>query len=592
MKRGLVRLGCFTFILFTLLFILSPIIHSEDTITSKVITGEATALTDASIIVGNAGPVVTIHNPKEGRTYRNTSILLNYSALDPDGLSMVWYNLNGTNISLGNSAENYTYFNTSEGSKTLYLYANDTNGLFGALSQSSVNFYVNNTKLIVIYENFRGSYKGNSENFDSYTDEELESIFSMTLENTNYGKITWDDEVNLTAGFITPENTILIDNNVIIENQSIFVNTTEFPNLNNSATLWFYNLTFDNPIVLIDGVVCPDSICFDKLYSNGVLRITVTSFFNFTLEENPEQNLGSVGGGGSERLVKEIDFSYNPELIKISLIQGKKSQIEMEFKSFDTRDIYFNLSLDVHDVSLSPEQVNFILKKDEKKKVYVLFNAESEPGIYSGYLIITARTSDNAKRIEKVPIVFMINSDQGIFDVSLTILPEYKRIFSGKPVYSEIDLYNLGSTQSPVDVVLIYEIRDYEGHVLTMSSESLAVHTKASTMRHLVVPAATKSGTYLFVVNATYNGISVFASDSFLVNESLDLTWLYLILVFLILVLIILYLLKKRKEDKALHSQSLEGDSFKIELEKKQREISRKVDKFEKRNKKLKSFEI
>ncbi|MCX6742541.1 MAG: hypothetical protein NTX24_05230 [Candidatus Pacearchaeota archaeon] len=290
MKRGLIKFVCLVLGLIVLLFSLNSIAHSEDAITSKVVTGEVTALTNASITIGNAGPVVIIYNPKEGRTYRNTFILLNYSVLDPDGVSSVWYNVNGVNISLGNSSNNYTYFNTTEGNKTLYLYANDSTGL---ITNSSVNFYVNNTKLIIIYETFRGGYRGNSNDFDSYTENELENFSNMTLENTNYGKIIWNEKINLSEDINSSDKITTLDYNVIIANQSIFVNTTELPNLNKNAALWFYNLTFYNPIVLMDGVACPVDICFNKTYSNGILSIVVASFFNFSLEENPNVSINA-----------------------------------------------------------------------------------------------------------------------------------------------------------------------------------------------------------------------------------------------------------------------------------------------------------
>ena len=544
MKRGLIKFVCLVICLIAISLFLSSATYSEDAITSKAVTGETTALTQAIVLV-NTGPVITINSPKEGRTYRNVFILLNYSLVDPDGVSLAWYNLDGINISLGNSTRNYIYFNTTEGNKTLYLYSNDSGGLLG---HSLVNFYVNNTKLIIIYETFRTSSKGSSNNFDSYTESQLENFPNMTLENINYGKIIWNENINLTGDINPSDKITTLDYDVLISNQSIFVNTTKLPNLNKSAALWFYNLNYTNPRILINGKICPITICSNKTYSNGILSFVVTSFFNFTLEETPTKK---GGGGAAETPKEEIMCSYDPESIKISLLQGQKSEVEMHFQSFDKRDINFNLSLEVPGASLSEN--NFVLKKGEKNKISVLFNAQPEPGIYSGYLTIEARTTDNVNITKKVQIVFVINSEHRLFDVSLTVLPEYKKIFAGQPVYSQIDLYNMGLTKEPIDVKLIYEIqevRDYNGNVIAASSESIAVQTKISTVRRLIVPQSTKPGEYLFTVNVSYDGSSAFSSDSFLVEKSTNLTWLYLLLALLILILAVLYFIREKRNKK------------------------------------------
>ena len=132
-------------------------------------------------------------------------------------------------------------------------------------------------------------------------------------------------------------------------------------------------------------------------------------------------------------------------------------------------------------------------------------------------------------------------------DVVITVLPEFKTVFSGQPVYSEINLYNPELTKEPVDVELVYKIQDYNGTVLSVASESIAVHTQASTVRNLVVPPSAKPGQYLFAVNASYNGTTVFASDSFIVKGNFNILWLFLILGPLIILLLILYIIRERR---------------------------------------------
>jgi len=96
------------------------------------ITGKATNQVRMNIIVTNAPPALTILSPENTTYTTNTSILLNYSTTGNN----VWYNLNNfSNTTLTKPI----YFNTSEGSHILHLYANNS---FGE-STKNVVFFIN-----------------------------------------------------------------------------------------------------------------------------------------------------------------------------------------------------------------------------------------------------------------------------------------------------------------------------------------------------------------------------------------------------------------------------------------------------------------
>ena len=116
---------------------------------------------------------------------------INYTVYDAD---FVWYNLDeGTNKTLLYYSST-NYFNTTNGLHTLYLYANNSNGL----TSKNVTFFVNSSKFIVIYNNFFGSSKGSSTDFNKTSYEELQNLSDLTFENTNYGKITFFNSINIT----------------------------------------------------------------------------------------------------------------------------------------------------------------------------------------------------------------------------------------------------------------------------------------------------------------------------------------------------------------------------------------------------------
>lgn len=75
------------------------------------------------------GPIIEVSNP-ENMTYHNPTQLLQINATDPYGVSSIWYNWNGVNITYINPIS--IIFN--EGHNTIHVWANDSNGNTGLIS--------------------------------------------------------------------------------------------------------------------------------------------------------------------------------------------------------------------------------------------------------------------------------------------------------------------------------------------------------------------------------------------------------------------------------------------------------------------------
>lgn len=155
-------------------------------------------------------PRVTIESPTATNYTTNTSLELNYTVVEAN-IDSCWYNLDaGTNTTLAGCTN--TTFNTSSGTQTLYLYANDTSG---NLNSTSVTFTVdlapNITSLSLIpspaYTNdtmnasvlfsgdgvttelvyFNWTVEGTQVQFSSVAASNGETV-STTLANTYYNK--------------------------------------------------------------------------------------------------------------------------------------------------------------------------------------------------------------------------------------------------------------------------------------------------------------------------------------------------------------------------------------------------------------------
>ena len=405
------RRGLFIFIVIIFVFSLFLLLNSIYIVFALPvdISGKATSQANLSVSVENGDPTLSIFDPIENRTYRNESILLNYSVFDPEGISLVWYNIDdGNNVSIGDNQSGYIYFNTSEDSHTLYLFANDT---YGLSNSTSVDFFANNTAIIVIYETFRGDKRGNSTDFDSLIDEELENLSNMTLEHIDYGKILWNQAVNITSDTNANDRITTLDYNVTIGDSFIFVNETELPNLDKQATLWFYDLAFTNPRILKDGVVCPSSICTNQNYANGIFSVDVSSFTNYSLEETPTALITPEEPGDGRRYiinyiprVEEKDFSLSKNNIRVSLKQGETKEEYLEIANIADKKLDITIDIIGIEEFVEITEKEFVLESSKTITLNFITTNETLPGVYMGKILV--KTDDiNREVLVRIDVI-------------------------------------------------------------------------------------------------------------------------------------------------------------------------------------------
>jgi hypothetical protein len=248
-------------------------------------------------------PELNIIKP-ENETYIHTdNLLLDYTA---DYEDYVWYNIDqlGSNETITGN----TTFNTTQGSHIFYLYANNTLGE----TVRNVSFSVDINKFRVIYDEYAEANKGSSTDFNQSSYEDLQSLSNVILENTNWGKISFNGAINVTDDFNFNDNETNLDNNTNISENRIELNSTALPNFNGSATLYLYSLTLDSPVrILRDGSACPSSICTQQSYSGGTLIFNVTQFTIYSAEEISDGL--PPPGGGAGRPTREVECTGDSE---------------------------------------------------------------------------------------------------------------------------------------------------------------------------------------------------------------------------------------------------------------------------------------
>ncbi len=117
-------------------------------------------------------------------------------------------------------------------------------------------------------------FDGETTNFSSITSYENQKI---TLEKTTIAKLRFNNPITTLRG-------INFDKAIIMSHARIEVKTDEYPQLNVSANITFYNITLKNPVIMRGGVVCDD--CEIINYSGGNFTFMVKHFTTYYLEEN------------------------------------------------------------------------------------------------------------------------------------------------------------------------------------------------------------------------------------------------------------------------------------------------------------------
>ena len=108
---------------------------------------------------------------------------------------------------------------------------------------------------------------------------ELSDLSDFEIGILNNGKIKYNQKVNLQNN----AKQIDLDFNINIFQNKIELNSSAIPELNSSAILTFYNVSFVNPQILKDGVDCGD--CQRISWSSKTLEVNVTHFTTYELEE-------------------------------------------------------------------------------------------------------------------------------------------------------------------------------------------------------------------------------------------------------------------------------------------------------------------
>jgi hypothetical protein len=545
----------FVFIGILVIFSIGLIASLENnTITGEAITGEVVTgkMTDANfamkVVLTMGFPSLNITSPKNNTYISTNGPLLNYTALYT---SSVWYNLdNGANQTVNSSM----IINASDGNHILFLYANNSDG---TIVSENVSFNVNSSKLQVLYSEFASYDKGQSTNFNSTSYEDLQNLSNVILEKT-YGKIIFNENINVSADENYSDSLVDLDTNVNISSNRIELNSTALPNFNKSATLYLYGLTFTNPIIFKDGASCPESVCTKESYAGGILKFNVTQYSVYSANETPGGTTITVisssgGGGGGGGIVgifipKTASFKTDQETIKISSVPGRVITKKLTVTNILNKTITLTLSQKNIPDFLILKESQLTLNPGESKELSFDFTINNQivPDIYLGTLTITDKDGYSAQTI----IILEIVSEGAMLDVSTKVQPEYSKVLAGQDILTQISLFNVGTMTGKRDILLEYSIKNTNGKSILQYNETVSIETQTNLIKRFSIPAGTPPGKYIIYIKAiTPDEKIASGTDTFQVLSPLrDFYFLIGVIIALIVILIIFIIYFKLRQ--------------------------------------------
>ncbi|MCL5018622.1 MAG: hypothetical protein M1416_02565 [Candidatus Pacearchaeota archaeon] len=534
------------------IFFLVLVIFLSLNVNAWVSVSPASSITPSSAIEGNLFknlsvsaelPVLSLINPKNQTYIRNQSIPISYTASNEES---VWYSLDsGENITLTHS----TSFSTSQGSHILFLYASNSNGEI----LKNVTFFVDSSKFSVNKNKYEGEKKGETTNFSNYSYEELQNFSDIILENTDFGKIKFNENINLTDDEDFSDGEIDINSYINISSNRIAINSTALPNFNKTATLSLYDLTFSDPRILREGNICPSTICTLESYAGGILKFNVTSFSVYSAEETPvvvppiipAGGSSSGGSGGDGAVIKKIkSFSLDSSEISISLTPGSITTKKITITNILDEKISISLTEENLDGIILLDETQIELEAGETRDISfdVIIREEVVPDLYVGKLIIK-----NGMTTEEVLVMIEVEYKDALFDLRVNIPEEYSNVLPGKEILAEIELFNLGLLKR-ADVEIEYVIEDDEGNKVLTEKETIAVETKVGFLKRIKVPENVNSGKYILYVKVKYN--ERFASATATFNVIKQNTNMFVVLGIAVLLGVIIYIYQRKRQKK------------------------------------------
>ncbi len=424
------------------------------------------------------------------------------------------------------------------------------------------------------------TFNGTTTVFEGLSTSELNNMTNLILEKTSYGKVIFNESINLTqvAG---ADRIVNFDNDLNISDNLIVIGNVNLPYMDKLATVFIYNLAFTNPQIINGGVTCTD--CRLISYSGGTLIFNTTSFSSaYYIRESPaapvcgngvcesgENNAncpadcpstdggGGGGGGGGGTTTPEIvveegyDFYVEPDFFNIKMNRGEYFQKNILVVNNGTKDLEMYIAVSGVSDFIFPQVPYIQLKAGENYTLRLdIYISESRPtDVYVGKVLFLTRQIDKESKA-----ILDVKERSALFDIRTEVLKKY--VNPGGRTRANISIINMGDLRN-FDVSLEYKIVDFDNKEYTVKKEDFAMNKTYFNIFYLDVPKDISIGDFVFYARVNYQDVGASSFDTFTVERLSTFAWIIVIVVILLIIFLIVRRLRrdKRLKKKALKEQ-------------------------------------
>jgi len=254
-------------------------------------------------------------------------------------------------------------------------------------------------------------------------------------------------------------------------------------------------------------------------------------------------------GGGGGPSAPTANIAVTPATISLTMAINTAADQIIQIKNLITSQQIVSIRQSGLDNMIFLEETSITLAGGETKSITSRFVAPSNPGIYTGKILIGNK---------QVLVTLNVKTKLLLFDSNIVVLNKDYKVPQGDKLKTQVTLIPLGDEER-LDVTLNYEIKDYDDKIYLTQSETVLVEKEIDFKRNFgtgILPI----GQYIIGLELIYpNGVAP-SSAHFEVVEKIPIHFgnlvFYLIISILIVAILIIVLLIKRKKKKEENSQS------------------------------------
>ncbi len=258
-----------------------------------------------------------------------------------------------------------------------------------------------------------------------------------------------------------------------------------------------------------------------------------------------EEEEGEEGGDGvSETTPTVEDIEIIPSKFDITLAVNTTTQETISVKNLGDSSLNLSISENGLGNHVILDKNYLYVEPGQTKSFEVIFVALSEPGIYTGSIIINGKS---------VSVSLDVKTKLLLFDSNIVVLNKDYRVGRGDELKTKITLLPMGDPER-LDVTLNYVIRDYEGKVYLTQTESVLVEEEVSFKKNFDT-GALPLGEYIVGLELVYPGGVAPSSAHFEIVEKTPeefiakLIFYLIILIIIVAIIIVIFLIRRKTRE-------------------------------------------